>query len=146
MKFVYYTVSMVFAQKSIDDFSSDQPHFYKPKSILYQQNLKLKLRSCYCDWCISFPFRSWFFFFNYQVSRALFQINLKWSFIQFFLVLHTVGLYATFWNMNCSVWDVWTVRAVREKSGFEEFWATFEGVFFNLLWSKKMFKQFQKLL
>ena len=31
--------------------------------------------------------------------------------------------------MNSSVWDVWAELAVRKKSGFEFFWATFEGVF-----------------
>ena len=30
---------------------------------------------------------------------------------------------------------VWAVRAVRKKSGFEDFWATFEGGFFNFLWT-----------
>ena len=33
-------------------------------------------------------------------------------------VLYTVSQQATFWNINSSVW---AVRAVREKSGFEEF-------------------------
>ena len=40
--------------------------------------------------------------------------------------------------MNSSVWDVWAQLAVRKKSGFEFFWATFEGVFFNFLRAKKM--------
>ena len=39
--------------------------------------------------------------------------------------------------MNSSVWDVWAELAVRKKSGFEFFWATFEGVFFNFLRAKK---------
>ena len=45
------------------------------------------------------------------------------------------GLYATFWNMNASVW---AELAVRKKSGFEFIWATFEGVFFNFLRAKKI--------
>ena len=40
--------------------------------------------------------------------------------------------------MNYSVWDVWAQLALRKKSGFEFFWATFEGVFFNFLRAKKM--------
>ena len=40
--------------------------------------------------------------------------------------------------MNSSVWDVWAELAVRKKSGFEFFWATFEGVFFNFLRAKKL--------
>ena len=36
--------------------------------------------------------------------------------------------------MNSSVW---AELAVRKKSGFEFFWATFEGVFFNFLRAKK---------
>ena len=40
--------------------------------------------------------------------------------------------------MNSSVWAVWAELAVRKKSGFEFFWATFEGVFFNFLRAKKM--------
>ena len=39
--------------------------------------------------------------------------------------------------MNYSVWDVWAQLAVRKKSGFEFFCATFEGVFFNYLRAKK---------
>ena len=39
--------------------------------------------------------------------------------------------------MNSSVWDVWAELAVRKKSGFEFFWATFEGVFSNFLRAKK---------
>ena len=39
--------------------------------------------------------------------------------------------------MNSSVLAVWAVRAVREKSGFEEFGTTFEGGFFNFLWAFK---------
>ena len=34
------------------------------------------------------------------------------------------------------------LRAVRKKSGFEFFWATFEGVFFKFVWAKKKFKIF----
>ena len=30
-------------------------------------------------------------------------------------VLYTVGLQATFWNMNSSVWAIWAMLAVREK-------------------------------
>ena len=30
-------------------------------------------------------------------------------------VLYAVGLKATFWNMNFSVWAVWAVRAVRKN-------------------------------
>ena len=41
--------------------------------------------------------------------------------------------------MNSSVWDVWAELAVRKKSGFEFFWATFEGVFSNFLRAKKWF-------
>ena len=33
----------------------------------------------------------------------------------------------------------------KEKSGFEEFWAIFEGGFFNFLWVKKL-KSFEKLV
>ena len=40
--------------------------------------------------------------------------------------------------MNSSVWDVWAELAVRKKSGFEFFWETFEGVFFNFLRAKKI--------
>ena len=40
--------------------------------------------------------------------------------------------------MNSSVWAVWAELAVRKKSGFEFFWATFEGVFFNFLRAKKI--------
>ena len=40
--------------------------------------------------------------------------------------------------MNSFVWAVWAELAVRKKSGFEFFWATFEGVFFNFLRAKKM--------
>ena len=36
-------------------------------------------------------------------------------------VLYTVGLQATFCNMNSSVWAIWAVLAVRKKSGFEFF-------------------------
>ena len=35
---------------------------------------------------------------------------------------------------------VWAVRALRKKSGFEVFKATFEGGFFNFLWSKKNYE------
>ena len=31
--------------------------------------------------------------------------------------------------------------SIREKSGLEEFWATFEGVFFNFWWSKQTFRK-----
>ena len=41
--------------------------------------------------------------------------------------------------MNSSVWDVWAELAVRKKSGFEFFLATFEGVFFNFLRAKMNF-------
>ena len=40
--------------------------------------------------------------------------------------------------MNSSVWAVWAELAVRKKSGFEFFWATFEGVFFQLFEGKKI--------
>jgi len=40
--------------------------------------------------------------------------------------------------MNSSNWAVWALRAVRETSGFEEFfWATIDGGFFNFWWSKQ---------
>jgi hypothetical protein len=39
--------------------------------------------------------------------------------------------------MNSSVWVVWAAQAVKKKSGFEFFWATFEGGFFNFLLAKK---------
>ena len=45
--------------------------------------------------------------------------------------------------MNSSVWAIWTVLAVRKKSGFEYFWATFEGAFLTFcvqktwIWKKK---------
>ena len=42
--------------------------------------------------------------------------------------------------MNSSVWAIWAALAVREKNGFEFFWATFEGGFFKFLRSKKNFK------
>ena len=38
-----------------------------------------------------------------------------------------------------SVWAVLAAQAVKEKSGFELFWATFEGGFFNFLWAKRTF-------
>ena len=50
--------------------------------------------------------------------------------------LHTVGLKATFWNMNSSVWVIWAELAVRKKSEFEFFWATFEVGFFNFVEKK----------
>ena len=34
--------------------------------------------------------------------------------------------------------SVWAELAVRKKSGFEFFWATFEDVFFNFLRAKKI--------
>ena len=40
--------------------------------------------------------------------------------------------------MNSSVWAVWAELAVRKKNGFEFFWATFKGVFFNFLRAKKI--------
>ena len=40
---------------------------------------------------------------------------------------YTVGLQATFWNMNSSVWAIWAAQAVRKKTV----------VFFNFLWAKK---------
>ena len=48
--------------------------------------------------------------------------------------------------MNSSVWSVCAIRAVREKSGFEEFGAMFEGGSFNFWWSKQTFKKILKLL
>ena len=40
--------------------------------------------------------------------------------------------------MNSSVWAVWAAQGSKEKkSGFEFFWATFEGGFFNFLKAKK---------
>ena len=59
-------------------------------------------------------------------------------------VLYTVGRKATFWNMISSVWAVWAGRAERKKSGFEEFWATFEGVFFNFKWNRRYVLIFKK--
>ena len=50
--------------------------------------------------------------------------------------------------MNSSVWAVWAVRTVREKSGFEEFeqlLSEFEGGFFNFWWSKQTFKKISAL-
>ena len=35
------------------------------------------------------------------------------------------------------------LRAVRKKSGFEFFWANFEGGFFNFLWAKKNSNSFK---
>ena len=46
--------------------------------------------------------------------------------------------------MNSSVWAVWALRAVRKKSGFEFFRATFEGGFFNFLWAKRKFNIFSE--
>ena len=66
--------------------------------------------------------------------------NLSIIYTIYIPVLYTVSQYATFWNRNSSVWVVGAVRAVRKKSGFEEFWATFEGGFFNFLWAKKFEK------
>ena len=42
--------------------------------------------------------------------------------------------------MNSSVWAVWATQAVREKSGFEFVWATFEGDFLNFFDHKKLKK------
>ena len=36
----------------------------------------------------------------------------------------------TFWNMNSSVLATWAAQGIKEKSQFEFFLATFEGVFF----------------
>ena len=33
----------------------------------------------------------------------------------------------------------------KEKSGFEEFWATFEGGFLNFLWAKNIFQIYKKI-
>ena len=44
--------------------------------------------------------------------------------------------------MNSSVWAIWAAQAVRQKSGFELFWASFEGVFLgrkNLKFLRKYF-------
>ena len=30
-------------------------------------------------------------------------------------VLYTIGLLATFWNMNSSAWAIWAAQAVRKK-------------------------------
>ena len=59
-------------------------------------------------------------------------------------VLYTVGLQATFWNMNSSVWAVWAAMAVRKKKWI--FWATFEVGFFNFLWAKQQLKICLKIL
>ena len=44
------------------------------------------------------------------------------------------------------VYSVWAIRAVREKSGFGEFWATFEGGFFNFLLAQKNFAKLRRLI
>ena len=49
-------------------------------------------------------------------------------------VLCTVGLSATFWNMNFSVWSV---LAAQGRNQFEFFLATFE-FFFNFSRAKKV--------
>jgi len=63
-----------------------------------------------------------------------------------FILQHFVSQWATFCNRNSSVWAVLAVRAVRGKSRFEEFWATFEGGFFQLFLGKKIWNFFRSIL
>ena len=53
-------------------------------------------------------------------TSQYFKTTLKYNLTCIFLslrapVLHTVGLLATFWNMNSSVWAIWAVLPVRGK-------------------------------
>ena len=68
-----------------------------------------------------------------RYGQSIFYLSHRPKFSDFFdLCLNWVFIYPNihFWNMNSSVW---AELAVRKKSGFEVFKATFEGGFFNFL-------------
>ena len=44
--------------------------------------------------------------------------------------------------MNAYVWVVWAAQGSKEINKFENFLATFEGVFFNFSWSKFIFFEY----
>jgi hypothetical protein len=52
------------------------------------------------------------------------------------MVLYTVGLKATFWNMNSTVWVVWGAQSIKKQNQFEFLLATFLGGFFSFSWAK----------
>ena len=51
----------------------------------------------------------------HQFMRVRNNSNMKLVNIAVIPVLYTVVLYATFWNMNSSVWAVWAAQAIRGK-------------------------------
>ena len=139
---LFFPVSSTFDKQ----FQIKPPYFLAKPFVIFCRDsffLWLKYSSNNCDpTTVTFSSKS-------IVSMSIGKMSLSLSAsltLGKILVLYTVGLCATFWNMFglWTVWTVWTSQGSKEQNQLKFFLATFEGGFFNFSDGKKIYIYFLK--